>query len=36
MQPMERPERAAIRQIAHELLKSLIYDYIKTPIYPPY
>jgi hypothetical protein len=34
-QPMEGPERAAIRQIAHEFLKSLIPGYTKTPVYPP-
>lgn len=34
-QPMEGPERAAIRQIAHEFLKSLIPGYAKVPVYPP-
>lgn len=28
--PMLRPERAAIRQIAHEVLKSLLPDYVKS------
>ena len=32
--PIEKPERAAIRQIAHEFLKSLIPGYTKTPVYP--
>ena len=31
---MEGPERAAIRQIAHELLKSLVPGYTKSPTYP--
>ncbi len=34
MQPLEGPERAAVRQIAHELLKSFITDYTKLPVYP--
>lgn len=34
-QPMEGPERAALRQIAHEFLKSLIPGYSKAPTYPP-
>lgn len=34
-QPLEGPERAAIRQIAHEVLKSLIPGYTKMPSYPP-
>ena len=34
-QPMGGSERAAIRQIAHELLKSIIPDYSKAPVYPP-
>ena len=33
--PMEGPELAAIRQIAHEVLKSLIPSYAKSPVYPP-
>ena len=34
-QPMGGPELAAIRQIAHELLKSLIPGYAKSAVYPP-
>lgn len=30
IQPMDDPTRAAIRQIAHEVLKSLIPGYTKT------
>jgi hypothetical protein len=34
IQPMGGPERAAIRQIAHELLKTLLAGYSKFPAYP--
>ena len=33
-QPLEKPECAAIRQIAHELLKSQVVGYTKMPTYP--
>lgn len=33
-QPIKSPERVAVRQIAHELLKSIIPDYKKLPTYP--
>ncbi len=35
LRPMEGPHRAAIRQIAHELLKSISPGYQKMPTYPP-
>lgn len=33
-EPMEGPERAALRQICHEVLKTLVPGYAKTPNYP--
>jgi hypothetical protein len=33
--PLEGPERSALRQITHEVLKYLIPGYAKKPLYPP-
>ena len=35
-EPMGGPEKAALRQICHEVLKTLLPDYSKKPAYPPH
>lgn len=34
-EPMRGPEKAALRQICHEALKTLVPGYEKRPVYPP-